>query len=228
MQSADYGDRYERPSLSAALPNRQRRGHRWYGCLETPGVDFHLVALIVDGECQLWLHGSARFTGTALGMIRYPWIVSTHLLVKENGFVYEYGGKDAFAAFAGAVRRQWRYPHRGKAMVSADDMEYCHPELNTEITAIGGQYVFTHEHRFTIDGADVLVFEGYGLVETSCCGTGGCRYAMVPGDLLAYRCTRLAGGQWVSRVSPLHSEIRRRAVTNWLMRRMQVQQVVLM
>ena len=109
---------------------------------------------------------------------------------------------------------------------SDDAINYPHPELNRTIEAIGGHYVLIHEQRFTIGGGDVLVFEGYGVVESSCCGTGGCRYALVPGELIAYRHDRLPGGQWVSRVSALRDDARRRAVRDWLVRQRQVHQVV--
>ncbi|MFH1984184.1 MAG: hypothetical protein ABIL58_20275 [Pseudomonadota bacterium] len=111
-------------------------------------------------------------------------------------------------------------------MIPSEAIDYPHPELNRTIEAIGGHYMLTHEHRFSIEGAEVLVFEGYGVVETSCCGTGGCRYAVVSGDLIAYRHARLPGGQWVSRVSPVRGERRRRVVRDWLVRQRQVHQVV--
>jgi hypothetical protein len=111
-------------------------------------------------------------------------------------------------------------------MAQAEDMDYRHPHCNTQVTAIGGHYVFTHEHRLTIDGRTALVFEGYGVAETSCCGTGGCRYAVVPGDLRAYRYACTPGGHWVSRVSPVRRESRRRVIRDWLIRRRQVQHVV--
>jgi hypothetical protein len=105
-------------------------------------------------------------------------------------------------------------------------MDYPHPELGKQVDAIGGHYVLTHEHRFTIDGAAVLVFEGFGVVASSCCGVGGCRYALVPGDLLAHRHTLLPEGRWVSRVSPVRTESRRCAVRDWLTRQRRVHQVV--
>jgi hypothetical protein len=105
-------------------------------------------------------------------------------------------------------------------------VDYPHPILNAEITAIGGHYVLTHEHRFTIGGTATLVFEGYGIVSASCCGSGGCRYAVVPGELIAYRYARLPGGQWVSRVVPLNAPLRRRPVRQWLAQHRTIYHVV--
>lgn len=105
-------------------------------------------------------------------------------------------------------------------------IDFPHPPLGEAIEAIGGHYMLTHEHRFTIDGDDVLVFEGYGVVASACCGTGGCRYAVVAGDVRAYRSARRPGGQWMSRVSPVLSAFRRRRIRRWLMDRRGCHQVV--
>lgn len=65
-------------------------------------------------------------------------------------------------------------------------MEFVHPTLGEEVTAIGGHYTFTKEARLTHAGREVLYLVGCGAVDTSCCGVGGCIYALVPGYVVAY------------------------------------------
>ncbi len=66
-------------------------------------------------------------------------------------------------------------------------MEFVHPVLGEDVTAIGGHYVLTKEERLRHAGKEVLYLIGYGSVDTSCCGAGGCIYALVPGYVVSYR-----------------------------------------
>lgn len=65
-------------------------------------------------------------------------------------------------------------------------MEFVHPRLGETVTAIGGHYAFTKEGRLALDEREILYLVGYGATDTSCCGMGGCIYAVVPGYLRAY------------------------------------------
>jgi hypothetical protein len=66
-------------------------------------------------------------------------------------------------------------------------MDFVHPSLGEEITAIGGHYSFTKEGQIAHAGRMVLYLVGYGSIDTSCCGVGGCIYALVPGYMVSYR-----------------------------------------
>jgi hypothetical protein len=81
--------------------------------------------------------------------------------------------------------------------------DYVHPELNREVTAIGGHYVPVKEARLPVDGREVLYVAGYAVIDTSCCGTGGCGYALVPGFILDWKYRRNEGGLSVSRTEPI-------------------------
>jgi len=59
--------------------------------------------------------------------------------------------------------------------------DYVHDELNREVTAIGGHYVFIKEVLLPFRGEEVLYRVGYGVVDNSCCGIGGCAYTLVVG-----------------------------------------------
>ncbi len=66
-------------------------------------------------------------------------------------------------------------------MECIDPILYTHRALNQENTAIGGHYVITKEVRLPFETEEILYLVGYGILDTTCCGTGGCAYAMVYG-----------------------------------------------
>ncbi len=84
--------------------------------------------------------------------------------------------------------------------------EYVHYELNQEFTAIGGHYVVTKEVRLPFAGREVLYTTGYGVVDTSCCGTGGCGFALVYGYIAAWRGKRNDDGLAVTKAEPIRDE----------------------
>ena len=81
--------------------------------------------------------------------------------------------------------------------------DFSHPELNQQITAIGGSYLFIKEERLPINGEEVLYLLGNAIFDSSCCGFGGCAYAMVPGIIRSYRCATDEAGRPVSRVAAI-------------------------
>jgi hypothetical protein len=102
---------------------------------------------------------------------------------------------------------------------------FPHDELNREVDAISGHYVITDEHRVVFQGRELLYLVGYGIVDTSCCGTGGCGYALVPGFVEAWKSDTDERGRPVSLVEPIQDEDRRRAISRWIMERETIQQV---
>ncbi len=84
-------------------------------------------------------------------------------------------------------------------------MEYEHPELEQEVAAIGGRYLFLKEVRLPFMGREVLYHVGCAIVDTSCCGAGGAAFARVAGFVEAWQCRQTAGGRPVSRVAPIES-----------------------
>jgi hypothetical protein len=81
--------------------------------------------------------------------------------------------------------------------------DFSHPELNQQITAIGGSYLFIKEARLPVNGEEVLYLLGNAIFDSSCCGFGGCAYAMVPGIIRSYRYTTDKSGRPVSRVAAI-------------------------
>ncbi len=82
--------------------------------------------------------------------------------------------------------------------------EYVHAALNEEVTAIGGHYVLVKEVRLPFRGHEVLYLVGHAAFDTSCCGVGGCGYALVPGIITGWKSGTNEAGLAVSRVEPIH------------------------
>ncbi len=86
-------------------------------------------------------------------------------------------------------------------------MDFIHPLLNDQIMAIGGYYVITKEEKLSFKDREVLYLVGYGLLDNSCCGSGGCGYAIVPGYVVAWRAGKtLDQKQHISSVEPVEEE----------------------
>jgi hypothetical protein len=82
-------------------------------------------------------------------------------------------------------------------------MQYIHRPLNTEVTAIGGYYHLVKEARLKHGERDVLYLVGHAAFETTCCGVGGCAYAIVPGYVLAWKSRIDPEGLSISMVEPV-------------------------
>ncbi len=82
---------------------------------------------------------------------------------------------------------------------------YVHQKLNQEVVAIGGYYLLTKEVRLPFRGRDLLYLVGHAAFETTCCGTGGCAYALVPGFVVDWRGGVSEDGLPVSRVEPVQA-----------------------
>jgi hypothetical protein len=81
--------------------------------------------------------------------------------------------------------------------------EYTHIPLNEEVRSIGGYYTLEKEVRLPFNGREVLYVVGMGMVDTSCCGVTGCRYAIIPGYLLNWKVRSNKDNLAVSEVEPI-------------------------
>ena len=81
--------------------------------------------------------------------------------------------------------------------------EYFHPELNIQITAIGGSYILIKEGQLQFDGETILYLIGSAIFDTTCCGVGGCAYALVPGIVRKWKFKTGSTGLPVSMVQPI-------------------------
>ena len=104
---------------------------------------------------------------------------------------------------------------KGAAVEGQDaPTDIIHPVLNKAVRTIGGRYILSQEKRLSYNGRQVLYFIGCAVVDASCCGPGGCTYALVPGYIKDWKYKSGRDGLFVSRVEPIRdadvqSEIRR-------------------
>lgn len=103
--------------------------------------------------------------------------------------------------------------------------EYAHQELNQEVVAIGGHYLLVEEVRLPFAGREVLYLVGHAAFDTSCCGAGGCAYALVPGFVLEWRGKRNREGLLVSRVEPIRERDAQQEIERLIRKRETVHQV---
>lgn len=102
--------------------------------------------------------------------------------------------------------------------------DYTH-ELNKEVRSISAQYVLDREGRIEKGGREILYAVGNALVDSSCCGLWGCRFAVVPGYVVKWKYTMDDLGQCVSLVDPITDETLRQDLTRELEAKEGVSQV---
>ena len=83
-------------------------------------------------------------------------------------------------------------------------MDFIHPLLDVQIMAIGGYYVIAKEGMLPFKDKEILYMVGYGILDNSCCGAGGCGYAIVPGYIVAWHTGKTQDQkQYISSVEPV-------------------------
>lgn len=103
--------------------------------------------------------------------------------------------------------------------------EYIHPDPQSEVRSVSGGYHLEKEGRAVVGGREVLYLVGYGVVDSACCGTGGMRYALVPGYLVSYHARTNSEGRPVSEVEPIEDSDARQSVSSLIQLRESIQQV---
>jgi len=83
--------------------------------------------------------------------------------------------------------------------------EYVH-DIKREVRSISGWYELEKEVILEVDDQKVLFTVGTGVVDSSCCGVGGCRFAVVPGYIVKLKDRRNDSGLWISEVNPVTDE----------------------
>jgi hypothetical protein len=102
---------------------------------------------------------------------------------------------------------------------------YTHKKLNQEVRAIGGHYALIKEERISVKGQSVLYLMGYAVFDTTCCGTGGCVYALVPGTVSRWKYDRNGSREAVSELEPIDDPKLKKEITRVLIKRESVLQV---
>ncbi len=86
---------------------------------------------------------------------------------------------------------------------NTDPQDFVHPQLGREVTAIGGHYVFGKEIRLPYNGREILYFVGYAVLDSTCCGVGGCAYVLVPGFIRQWKYKKNQGDCFISKMDPI-------------------------
>lgn len=110
-------------------------------------------------------------------------------------------------------------------MLSDSVVDFIHPELNRTVKAIGGEYVFVKEAVLSFQRQEVLYLIGCAIFDTTCCGTGGCCYARVPGFIRDARYKTDKDGRPISRVAPVVDPAAQKAIRKAIGSHETVQQI---
>jgi hypothetical protein len=102
---------------------------------------------------------------------------------------------------------------------------YVHRPLEAEVVAIGGHYCFTDEVQLPFEEKTLFYHKGYAVFDTTCCGAGGCSYALVQGFVVEWKSETEEEGFFVSRIRPVRDLAERQAITRLIKERDTVQQV---
>lgn len=102
---------------------------------------------------------------------------------------------------------------------------YTHKPLGEEIRSVAGYYVLEEEKTLPFRGRDLLLVRGSMVVDSSCCGSGGCGFVHVAGYVVAWKTRRSPEGEAVSEVEPVRDEAEREEIRKWVSGRERVAQV---
>lgn len=97
--------------------------------------------------------------------------------------------------------------------------------INEEYRSISGWYVLYKEEIIEYDGKRILFLLGEGEADSACCGSGGCRYALVPGSVVAWKGSQDEEGRPISQVDPLMDPAIREYVQRHIMETEGISQV---
>lgn len=82
------------------------------------------------------------------------------------------------------------------------------------------------EAQLPFRGRKVLYLVGHAAFDTTCCGTGGCAYALVPGFIVSWKTGTDEDGLAVSAVQPVHQPDLQDQIRRLLERQERVHQVI--
>ena len=103
--------------------------------------------------------------------------------------------------------------------------DYIHPVLNEEIRTISGHYILSRENRLPYNDRQILYSIGCAVVDASCCGTGGCAYAQVPGYVRQWKYKLNSDNRAVTQVEPIRNKNDQQELRRLIKEKEGVQQV---
>ena len=81
------------------------------------------------------------------------------------------------------------------------------------------------ENLVPFEGREILVATGHMIINNSCCGVGGCGFALVPGYVLRWRSAQNEDGNPISEVEPVRDEREKDELRRLILQSHKVQQV---
>ncbi len=102
---------------------------------------------------------------------------------------------------------------------------YTHQILGEEMQAISGHYSLEKEGQLSYHKRQVYYYTGCSVVDSSCCGPGGCGFALVIGYIVNWKNGKDAGGIDTSDIEPVTNDGERQDIKKLLTKETHVQQV---
>jgi hypothetical protein len=109
-------------------------------------------------------------------------------------------------------------------MIDNGGMFYLY-SMRVERNAGGRTYILSQEKRLSYNGREVLYFIGCAVVDASCCGPGGCSYALVPGYVKQWKYRLTPENLPVTQVEPIGNKDVQKALQRLIKKKDPVQQV---
>jgi len=106
------------------------------------------------------------------------------------------------------------------------EKEYVHDQLDNEVNAIGGRYTLTEEIKLPFKEKVVLYLTGHAHFDSTCCGAGGCSYAVVQGFIHKWKEKKNDEGYDISRIEPITDRDIRAEIQRLIMKDALIGQVV--
>ena len=104
--------------------------------------------------------------------------------------------------------------------------DYLHQETGTEIRFLAGHYTIVEERRIPHRGRQLLCVVGIAAVDSTCCGTQGCRFVNVPGHVVDWKGRVSESGIPVSLVEPVEDKTERDEIREMLEREFPFSQIL--
>ena len=101
---------------------------------------------------------------------------------------------------------------------------YTHDE-HKRMELISGWYEIEKENQLQLENKTYLYLVGTGVVESSCCGESGFRYAVVPGRILSYKCGKNASGYDITKINPVRDQAVKKTIRDILLKNEDISQV---
>lgn len=96
---------------------------------------------------------------------------------------------------------------------------YIHQSIGQDIPCLVGYYTILEEGQLDLNGRKILYIVENATIESSCCGSGGFGYIMVPGYILSWKGQKDKSGSEISEVERIEDEASRQEIRNLLKER---------